>query len=557
VRTIVLRLTRPIRLIDIEACLETRRIVEPPMVRGASRRAWYNFAIPKGNASASVAVGRAVAVNAVFTLLGRALPFVVALVAIPIIVRQLGVERFGVLSLVWALLAQLTVFDFGFSRACTILVATAIGRSEPERIGPIARTAVHVQAILGLLGAVTVFVTSPALIALLHVHDALAAEALPTFRIAGLGLPFMIATLGLRGGLEGMQRFDVVSTIEGLSKSSLLLIPAVAAMLGTPLPTIAALMVLGQAAAFGVYLLVARAALPCFSPLWRFGAAEAVALVGFGKWIAVSSIVGPIMIYLDRWVIASLLGVASVAYYTTPSELVFRLSVISESIIGALFPALSTMYAMQRSDSAAKAANVATKVILVLVGIAAIVIIVLSRDLLTLWLGPDFASNSTAVLQILTVALIVVSVARIPYASIQAAGRPDVTAKLHLLELPIYVSLLAVCTTTLGLAGAALAWTIRVGLDAVLLFVANRRLTRPDRTVERSRSVFRGAVLVAVAAIGALAIASIVYTPLARVGSAMLLAAIATAIAHRLVLDQNERDMLRVLYLKGLERLAR
>jgi Na+-driven multidrug efflux pump len=273
VRTIVLRLTRPIRLIDIEACLETRRIVEPPMVRGASRRAWYNFAIPKGNASASVAVGRAVAVNAVFTLLGRALPFVVALVAIPIIVRQLGVERFGVLSLVWALLAQLTVFDFGFSRACTILVATAIGRSEPERIGPIARTAVHVQAILGLLGAVTVFVTSPALIALLHVHDALAAEALPTFRIAGLGLPFMIATLGLRGGLEGMQRFDVVSTIEGLSKSSLLLIPAVAAMLGTPLPTIAALMVLGQAAAFGVYLLVARAALPCFSPLWRFGAA--------------------------------------------------------------------------------------------------------------------------------------------------------------------------------------------------------------------------------------------------------------------------------------------
>jgi O-antigen/teichoic acid export membrane protein len=328
-------------------------------------------------------------------------------------------------------------------------------------------------------------------------------------------------------------------------------------MLGSTLPTIAALMVLGQAAAFGVYLLVARAALPCFSPLWRFGAVEAVSLVGFGKWIAVSSIVGPIMIYLDRWVIASFLGVASVAYYTTPSELVFRLSVISESIIGALFPALSTMYAMQRSESAAQAANVAMKVILVLVGIAAIVIIVLSRDLLTLWLGTDFASNSTAVLQILTVALIIVSVARIPYASIQAAGRPDVTAKLHLLELPIYVSLLAIGTTTLGLAGAALAWTIRVALDAVLLFVANRRLTRPDQAVERSRSVFRGAVLVAVAAIGAVAIASIVYTPLARVGSAMLLAAIATAVAHRLVLDQNERDMLRALYLKGLERLAR
>jgi O-antigen/teichoic acid export membrane protein len=523
----------------------------------ARGRAWYNFAIPKGNASASAAVGRAVAANAVFTLLGRTLPFVVALGAIPIIVRKLGVERFGVLSLVWALLAQLTVFDFGFSRACTVLVATAIGRSEPEKIGPIARTAMHVQAFLGLLGAAAVFVLAPALLELLHVHDTLAAEALATFRVAGLGLPFIIATLGLRGGLEGMQRFDIVSTIEALSKSSLLLIPAIAAILGSTLPTIAALMVLGQAAAFGAYLLVARASLPCLAPLWRFGAAEAVSLVGFGKWIAVSSVVGPMMIYLDRWVIASFLGVASVAYYSTPSELVFRLSVISESIIGALFPALSTMHAMQRSESASNAANVATKVILVLVGIAAILIIVLSRDLLTLWLGEDFASTSTAVLQILTIALIVVSVARIPYASIQAAGRPDVTAKLHLVELPIYVALLAVCTVTFGLAGAALAWTIRVALDAALLFVANRRLTRPYRTAERSRSVFRGAALVAAAAIGALAIASIAYTPLVRVGAALLLAAIAAAIAHRLVLDQNERDLLRALYLKGLGRPGR
>ncbi len=501
--------------------------------------------------SASVATGRSVAVNAVFTLIGRGLPFAVALITIPTIVRTLGVDRFGVLSLVWALLAQLTVFDFGFSRACTVLVAAAIGRSESRTIGATVRTALHVQALLGLVGAAAVFAASPLLVRMLRVPEALASEALLTFRVAGLGLPFIIATLGLRGGLEGLQRFDLVSTIEALSKSSLLLIPAVAAGLGGTLPTIAAVMMLGQAAAFAAYLLVARTSLPCFSPVWKFGAPEALSLLGFGKWIAVSSVAGPIMIYLDRWVIASLLGVASVAYYTTPSELVFRLSVVSESIIGALFPALSTMYAMQRADNAANAANVATKVILLVVGIAATVIIVLAKDLLAIWLGADFAAHGAVVLQILTVALIVVSVARIPYASIQAVGRPDVTAKLHLIELPIYIVVLAVCTATVGLAGAALAWTLRVGLDAVLLFMASRRLTRPVRPVERSEPVVRGALLVAAAAASALVVSSLAYTRLARVSWALLLAGIATLIAHRVVLDQNERDLLRALDLRG------
>ena len=64
------------------------------------------------------------------------------------------------------------------------------------------------------------------------------------------------------------------------------------------------------------------------------------------------------------------------------------------------------------------------------------------------------------------------SLALIPFTLIQGLGRPDVTAKFHLLELPLYAGLLWFLVSRMGIAGAALAWTLRTTLDAILMFGA-------------------------------------------------------------------------------------
>ena len=58
----------------------------------------------------------------------------------------------------------------------------------------------------------------------------------------------------------------------------------------------------------------------------------------------------------------------------------------------------------------------------------------------------------------------------IPFALIQSGGRPDITAKLHLIELPLYLVTVWALTKSLGIEGTAIAWTLRVTIDAVLLF---------------------------------------------------------------------------------------
>lgn len=75
-------------------------------------------------------------------------------------------------------------------------------------------------------------------------------------------------------------------------------------------------------------------------------------------------------------------------------------------------------------------------------GAFAIILVVLSNDIMTVWLGAEFAQCSAPVLVLLAIGVLVNSLAQVPFALVQAAGRPDVTAKFHLAELVPYLSLM-------------------------------------------------------------------------------------------------------------------
>jgi O-antigen/teichoic acid export membrane protein len=108
-----------------------------------------------------------------------------------------------------------------------------------------------------------------------------------------------------------------------------------------------------------------------------------------------------------------------------------------------------------------------------------LVIVVFAPEGLRVWLGPSFAENGGPVIRWLAAGVFVNSLTHVPFALIQSAGRPDLTAKMHLLELPLYLAALWLLTMRLGIQGAAIAWTGRITFDACLIWLfAQRRLPR-------------------------------------------------------------------------------
>jgi len=100
--------------------------------------------------------------------------------------------------------------------------------------------------------------------------------------------------------------------------------------------------------------------------------------------------------------------------------------------------------------------------------------VVLVQPFLAVWVGPALADPAASVGAILLLGLWVNGLAYVPFALLQAQGRPDVPAKLHVLELPPYLLALWLGLSHFGVEGAAWAWTARAGADAALLFLASR-----------------------------------------------------------------------------------
>jgi len=195
-------------------------------------------------------------------------------------------------------------------------------------------------------------------------------------------------------------------------------------------------------------------------------------LFSFGGWVMVSSIVGPILVYLDRFLIGSLSSMTAVAHYSAPYEAVTRLGIIPASLTITLFPAFSALGGIKNSERLGTLFARSIKYVLLALGPIVLVIGLFAKDILQIWLGTDFSRESTMVLQILALGVLINSLAYTPFAFLQGIGRPDLPAKFHLVELPIYVGAAWLLVNKWGIAGAAAAWTLRVTLDALLLFGA-------------------------------------------------------------------------------------
>lgn len=411
--------------------------------------------------------------NWTLNLVGQTLSLLVAVPTIPYLVHGLGPERFGILSLAWALLGFFGLFDLGLGRATTKFVAACLGSGETHRLPALVWTSLWSQALLGVIGTAVAASVIPMLVhRALKLPPALVGQTATSFYILAGALPLVLVANALRGVLEAGQHFDVINCVRVPANAALFLLPTLAVPFGATLPVMVELLVLARLGSGLAYLLLCFKFYPVLRRDWSVDLALWKPLLAYGGWVAVSNCIGPLLSYLDRFAIGSVISMAAVGYYTAPAEAINRLSVIPSSLSTTIFPAFSSLEAAQSRARLEELCVRSLKALLLTLGPITLLLILFAQEILQLWLGRDFAARGVFVLQILAVGALLNSLAFVPFGLLQALGRPDLTAKFHLLELPVYVLLLWFLLKHMGIAGAALSWTMRMLCDALLLFAA-------------------------------------------------------------------------------------
>lgn len=429
-----------------------------------------NEGMPEVDPQKHLTTAKTLASSSFYNLLGQGFPIIAAIISIPLIIKGLGTERFGALALVWMFIGYFSVFDFGLGRALTKLVAEKFGQNKENEVPALFWTAIFLMAVMGLLGGGILWSLSHWLVYdVLEVTDLFKLETLKSFYIIASVIPIITTATGLRGVLEARQEFKAVNIIRVGVGLLTYLGPLGALAVSTDLHFIVFVLVTGRVMAWFGYLLFCCKKFPFILKNRSFDKGLIRPLLSFGGWMTAANIVGPLMVNSDRFLIGSLLSVSMVAYYTTPYDMVTKLWILPGALIGVLLPAFSTTFANDR-EQAIILFRRSIKYIFTIMFPACLLLIVYSFDLLNIWINEEFAKNSHIVMNVIVFGVFVNSMAQVCFVLLQAVGRPDVTLKILLVQIPFYFTLLYFFTKKFGIEGAAFAWSIRVLADTALFF---------------------------------------------------------------------------------------
>jgi O-antigen/teichoic acid export membrane protein len=407
--------------------------------------------------------------NTLYNLLGLGLPLFVAIVTIPVLIVSLGLDRFGILTLIWAVVSYFGLLDLGMGRALTRHLAESWAQGDQEQAKRLVSTGLAVMAGLGI--GVGILLALGAEWSLRQFSgDINQRETVNAVYAMSAAIPFIIVTSGLRGILEARQAFAVVNAIRLPMGVYTFVAPVIVVKYWeNDLGLIAVSLTLGRIVACLAHAWFCYRLLPYVRNWLRIDRSIIKVLFHTGKWMTVSNLLNPLTVYLDRFVIGLTISLSAVAYYVTPYEIVTKLWIIPGALTAVLFP----RFAEASISSPVPAPDLFRRGVILLFLVIypiSLGIVLFSLELLTLWLDAEFAEHSYRFLQVFSFGILVNSIAHVPFAFLQGVGRSDRTGRIHAIEFPVYALMLWGAAQTMGLPGVISAWLLRVLADSLLLF---------------------------------------------------------------------------------------
>lgn len=391
-----------------------------------------------------------------------AIPAILAIPAFALIKQQAGEEIFGIYTLSFAIAGYASVFELGLSRA--VIREISANHNNLSIGAGVINTAFALMLGLGGVSAAVLVGVSGTMVAVMNVSPYYQADIHTGLIWLALCMPMLLVSQVFLAYFEGLAKFKELSLIKILANTLIVLLPCMAIFIT---PTFTALM---------VAMLLARLLVLAISTIWicktlpialKLDTVIARRLFGFGGWLTVSAIVGPIMVYFDRFALSAMSGAKNVAFYTAPSELVMRML----SLPGAASRTLFARFSRTPSGNESTIYQLSLLLLGVSATLLALPMWIFAEPLLVAWMGQSFAGEPVWVFRILLIGFIFNAIAQVPFNRLQARGYSYQTAMVHCIELLPYIALLIYLTKQYGIIGVAVAWMVRIIVDTTIFLI--------------------------------------------------------------------------------------
>ncbi len=368
--------------------------------------------------------------NITFNLIGWAWPIALSIFSIPFIVKSLGNDAYGVFAIVSIVAGYLGLLHAPISMGNVRFMAEAYAQQEWSELRKAALAGLLIIGALSLLGGLVMFWAADWLAKdVFSIPAPLAGTAVIAFHLAALSF----ALNGIIGAVQSiptaMRRYDILNKV--------------ALFVGT-LNTVAIVLVLWWgwgllgavlAQVFSSALGLVLSTIVAWQLLYRLPGSKRPSLAsaaffrhlaGFSSLLFAGNVAATIGLQIDRTLVGILLGTSAVTYYMVPAKVTDRFPDMMTAFTTTLYPLSAEAQATGQLDELRHLYHEMIRILLWASALVASLFIVLSKDFLMLWMGPEFVTNSWLVLALLAAAVVWQSSGTVAYRVTNGMGRAEV-----------------------------------------------------------------------------------------------------------------------------------
>ncbi|MGA2323242.1 MAG: oligosaccharide flippase family protein [Sedimentisphaerales bacterium] len=423
--------------------------------------------------------------NMVANFAGNMWQTLIGLIFIPLYIKFLGMESWGLIGIFAAIQSMSGILDLGMSNTLNREMArlSALQGREQE-MRNLVRTLEVIYWSVAVFAGITVALLSPVI-----AHHWIKAEQLSSTTVAqallmmGLAIALQMPIGFYSGGLMGLQRQVLLNAIN-IGISTLRSAGAVL-ILWLVSPTIQAYflwqIVVNIINAFLLAMFLKRRL--------SFGNNKAVfqkqLLEGIWKFATGMSgiaILGVILTQMDKVILSKMLPLKMFGYYTLAWTVATSLGGLFTAVFSSIYPRLTQLVSINDQDELKRLYHESCQFMSVLILPAAIVIALFSKELLLLWTqNPTTTENTHLLVSILVCGTAINGVMNLPYALQLAFGWTRLSVFKNIIAVIILVPLIIYMTKHYGVTGAASVWVmLHTGLFFFEIPVMHHRLLRKE-----------------------------------------------------------------------------
>jgi len=408
--------------------------------------------------------------NSIYGMIEFAWPILLALFASPYIVHGLGVDAYGVLSVVGVTLGFFGFFDLGIGGAATRHIAVAYERGDAEEINHVVSTVLAFYLLVGVLGAAILgILAQPLSTQILKIPMGLQHVAQLAFYVGATGFAVAVVSGSFNAIPRAIQRYDVAAKLAIITATMNTGLTLLVLHFGGGLGwvVLAGFVMTLVTAAAGLF--IARRLVPTLELRVRFDKALFKELFSFGAYFLISQLGVLVLYQADKLLIGSFLGVAAVTYYVVPGNLATKIQGLVAAATSIVFPVSSTLFESGRSDAMGRLYREGTRLVMILATAVSVPMAVYAGKFLLFWMGQDIASKSSEVMVLLVATYYVLALSSMAWGIANGSGRAKVNALFTIVIAAADVVLFLLLVKPLGLVGAGLAYLISAAVGVPIL----------------------------------------------------------------------------------------